>query len=110
MTCEMMGRLFTRTLLGLCCMRAQYVMDLPIWFPLTPLNRSAQADACVDGTVKRGGSSGDYFLCHGGAWLHVVPMFDPNSADGYGPNQPRQPLCVRFSGPVHVPDGRTSAR
>jgi hypothetical protein len=35
-------------------------------------------------------------LCHGGAWLHVVPTFDPNSADGYGPNQPLPPLCVRF--------------
>jgi hypothetical protein len=52
------------------------------------------ADACVNGTVKRGGSGGDYFLCQGGAWLHVVPTFDPNSADGYGP--PLPPLCVRF--------------
>ena len=56
----------------------------------------AHADACVNGTVKRGGSGGDYFLCQGGAWLHVVPTFDPNSADGYGPNQPLPPLCVRF--------------
>ena len=45
----------------------------------------ARADACVNGTVKPGGSGGDYFLCQGGAWLHVVPTFD---ADGYGPNQP----------------------
>ena len=36
------------------------------------------ADACVNGTVKRGGSGGDYFLCQGGAWLHVVPTFDPS--------------------------------
>ena len=56
----------------------------------------AHADACVNGTVKRGGSGGDYFLCQGGAWLHVVPTFDPNSADGYGPNQPLPLLCVRF--------------
>jgi hypothetical protein len=26
----------------------------------------AHADACVNGTVKRGGSGGDYFLCRGG--------------------------------------------
>jgi hypothetical protein len=46
--------------------------------------------------LHRGGSGGDYFLCRGGAWLHVVPTFDPNSADGYGPNQPLPPFCVRF--------------
>ena len=47
----------------------------------------AHADGCVTGTVKRGGAGGDHFVCQGNAWLHVVPMFDPNSADGYG-NQP----------------------
>ena len=26
----------------------------------------------------------------------VSPTFDPNSADGYGPNQPLPPFCVRF--------------
>jgi hypothetical protein len=36
------------------------------------------------------------YAARGGAWLHVVPTFDPNSADGYGPNQPLPPLCVRF--------------
>jgi hypothetical protein len=46
--------------------------------------------------IMRGGSGGDYFLCQGGAWLHVVPTFDPNSADGYGGNQPLPPTCVRF--------------
>jgi hypothetical protein len=29
----------------------------------------AHADACVNGTVQRGGSGDDYFLCQGGAWL-----------------------------------------
>jgi hypothetical protein len=56
----------------------------------------AHADGCVTGTVKRRASGGDYFVCQGNAWLHVVPTFDPNSADGYGPNQPLPPLCVRF--------------
>jgi hypothetical protein len=56
----------------------------------------AHADACVNGTVKRGGSGGDYFVCQGGGWLHVVPTFDPSSADGYGPNQPLPPKCIRF--------------
>ncbi len=69
----------------------------------------AHADACVNGTVKRGGSGGDYFLCQGGAWLHVVPTFDPNSADGYGPNQPAAVVC-EVSGPVHVPDRWASPR
>jgi hypothetical protein len=56
----------------------------------------ADADACVNGTVKRGDSGGDYFLCQGSSWLHIVPTFDPHSADGYGPSQPLPPLCVRF--------------
>jgi hypothetical protein len=57
---------------------------------------AAHADVCNDGTVRRGGSGGDYFVCQGGAWLHVVRTFDPSSADGYGPNQPLPPKCVRF--------------
>jgi hypothetical protein len=57
---------------------------------------AAHAQACINGTVRRGGNSGDYYRCQGGAWLHVVPTFDPNSADGYGPNQPLPPKCVRF--------------
>ncbi len=27
---------------------------------------------------------------------HPTPTFDPDSADGYGPNQELPPLCVRF--------------
>ena len=26
----------------------------------------------------------------------AAPTFDPNSADGYGPNQPLPPFCERF--------------
>ncbi|MGA3255300.1 MAG: hypothetical protein ABSD32_14480 [Mycobacterium sp.] len=48
----------------------------------------ADADPCVNGTV-RGGSGGDYFLCQDRGWLHVLPTFD-------GPNQPLPPTCVRF--------------
>lgn len=65
---------------------------------------AAHADPCVDGTVKPGArGAGDYFVCQGGAWLHVVPTFDPNSADGYGPNQPFPPLCVRFPDQYRCP-------
>ncbi|WP_165841685.1 hypothetical protein [Corynebacterium heidelbergense] len=28
---------------------------------------------------------------------HGTPTFDPNSADGYGPNQELPPPCLRFS-------------
>jgi hypothetical protein len=56
----------------------------------------AHADTCNDGAAKRGTSGSDYYLCQGGVWLHVMPTFDPNSADGYGPNQPLPPLCIRF--------------
>ena len=52
------------------------------------------ANSCVNGTVQRAGSGDEYFLCQGGAWLHVVPTHT-NSGDGYG-NQPLPPLCVRF--------------
>ncbi len=61
---------------------------------LLSLPAVARADTCVNGTVQRGGSGDDYFLCQGGAWLHVVPTHT-NSGDGYG-NQPLPPLCVRF--------------
>ena len=55
----------------------------------------SEAQTC-DGAVQRGGPGGDYYLCVGDSWTHIVPTFDPNSADGYGPNQPLPPLCVRF--------------
>jgi hypothetical protein len=56
----------------------------------------SEAQTCNDGAVQRGGPGGDYYLCVGDSWTHIVPTFDPNSADGYGPNQPLPPLCVRF--------------
>ena len=54
----------------------------------------AHADACVNGTVQRVGSGGDFFLCQNRGWLHVVP----NGADDHGLNQPLPPppTCVRF--------------
>ncbi len=55
----------------------------------------AHADSCINGTVRPGGSGGDVFLCQDRGWLHVVQT-GPNSADGYGPNQPLPPTCVRF--------------
>ena len=60
---------------------------------------SAGADMCHDGAVNRG-SAGDYSICQGGAWQHYpAPTFDPNSGDGYGPNQPLPPACMRFNQP-----------
>jgi hypothetical protein len=49
----------------------------------------AHADTCINGTVRRGASDGDYFLCQDRGWLHVLPTFD-------GPNQPLSPTCMRF--------------
>jgi hypothetical protein len=69
----------------------------------TPIQ--AHADTlCYHGDVMRGASGqGDWYLCMGdpsrqqpGAWQHIVPFFDPNSADGYGGMQLMPPLCVRF--------------
>jgi hypothetical protein len=57
----------------------------------------AQADSCINYAVMRGQpGQDDYYWCLGGGWHHVVPYFDPNSADGYGPTQLVPPLCVRF--------------
>ena len=57
--------------------------------PVTP---TAQ---CADGAVTNEGG-GNYSTCVNGQWKYVQPTFDPNSGDGYGPNQPLPPLCVRF--------------
>lgn len=50
---------------------------------------------CANGQVRNEGG-GNYSTCVGGEWQYVSPTFDPNSGDGYGPNQPLPPLCVRF--------------
>ncbi len=50
---------------------------------------------CANGQVRNEGG-GNYSTCVGGQWQYVSPTFDPNSGDGYGPNQPLPPLCVRF--------------
>lgn len=34
---------------------------------------------------------------------YIEPTFNPDSGDGYGPDQPLPPLCVRF--PRHPPSG-----
>jgi hypothetical protein len=50
---------------------------------------------CEDGAaINEGG--GNYSTCQNGSWTYVAPTFDPDSGDGYGPNQPLPPLCVRF--------------
>lgn len=56
----------------------------------------AEAQTCDEYAVMRGDGQADYYWCLGKAWHHVVPTFDPNSADGYGPTQLVPPLCVRF--------------
>jgi hypothetical protein len=58
---------------------------------------AARAEVCNNGAVKPGTGSSDWYECHSGAWRYYPPpTFDPNSGDGYGPNQPLPPLCIRF--------------
>jgi hypothetical protein len=58
---------------------------------------ASRADDCTNYSVKQGSPGhDDYYWCLGGSWHHVMPYFDPNSADGYGPTQLVPPLCVRF--------------
>jgi hypothetical protein len=60
---------------------------------------AAAASTCNDGAVNRG-NAGDYSICQGGAWQHYpAPTYNPNSGDGYGPNQPLPPACIRFNQP-----------
>jgi predicted carbohydrate-binding protein with CBM5 and CBM33 domain len=60
---------------------------------------AAAASTCSGGAVNRG-TAGDYSICQGGAWQHYpAPTYDPSSADGYGPNQPLPPACIRFNQP-----------
>jgi hypothetical protein len=59
----------------------------------------AGADVCHEGAVDPG-NAGDYSICQAGAWQHYpAPTFDPNSGDGYGPNQPLPPAFIRFKQP-----------
>ncbi|CQD11791.1 lipoprotein [Mycobacterium lentiflavum] len=70
----------------------------------------AHADQCNSGAVKPdGGGKDGYFTCVGGAWVHTVPTFDPDSADGYGPNQVLPPFCIRFPAKYSCPTGTPSA-
>ena len=60
----------------------------------------AHADVCNDGAVKPGPGPGDWDQCQGGAWQYYPPpTFDPNSGDGYGPNQPFPARIHRFKQP-----------
>lgn len=57
--------------------------------------RGAPVTECAVGEVRNDGG-GNYSTCVDSKWNRVTPTFDPNSADGYGPNQPLPPKCVRF--------------
>lgn len=70
----------------------QYCQDQ--YYAANPLPEGPVA-TCGDGEVVNEGS-GTYSTCQGGQWIYVSPTFDPDSGDGYGPNQPLPPLCVRF--------------
>ena len=60
---------------------------------------ASRAEGCAPGAVKPDGGGADgYFTCVAGAWVHTVPTFNPDSADGYG-DQPLPPLCIRHPGP-----------
>jgi hypothetical protein len=68
---------------------------------------------CYHGDVARGATNqGDWWLCMGdptrmkpGVWQHIVPFFDPNSTDSYGPMHMLPPLCVRFPQDYPTCDG-----
>lgn len=71
---------------------------------------SAGADICNDGAVKPDGGGADgYYTCFGREWIHTVPFHDPNSADGYGPNQTLPPICIRFPKNNPCPTGTPPA-
>lgn len=60
-----------------------------------PTQEQTPVAQCNNGAVINDGG-GNYTTCENGQWVAVRPTFDPNSGDGYGPNQPLPPLCVRF--------------
>ncbi len=62
---------------------------------ITEPSTTEQAAECAEGAVTNDGG-GTYSTCTNGQWVHIEPTFDPDSGDGYGPNQPLPPLCVRF--------------
>lgn len=67
---------------------------------------SASADTCNDGAIKPDGGGADgYYTCFGREWIHTVPFHDPNSADGYGPNQTLPPICIRMPKDNPCPTG-----
>ena len=74
---------------------------------------TAEAGECATGAVKPDGGGADgYYTCVAGSWVHTVPTFDPNSADGYGPNQPMPPFCIRHREtpcPTGTPSGASPA-
>ena len=75
-------------------------------FPAVAPAHADPTTVCYHGDVARGTPGDgvpDWWLCMGdesrmtaGVWQHIVPFFDPNSADGYGGMQLMPPLCVRF--------------
>ena len=69
--------------------------------PTTPADPPCHDGAVIPAPTDERGDA--YLICRGGNWVHVVPYFDPNSADGYGPNQELPPLCVRFPGQFPCP-------
>lgn len=86
--------------------------SIALLFAAPPPQAHADAGRCYNHDVMRGSGHGDWYLCLGdpsrqqpGWWHHIVPTFDVNSADGYGPTQLLPPLCVRF--PTEWPDCST---
>ncbi|MGO9031839.1 protein kinase domain-containing protein [Mycobacterium sp.] len=74
--------------------------------PAAPPPSPTSVPTCNDGAIKPDGGGADgYYTCVGGQWVLTVPTFDPDSADGYGPNQPLPPLCIRFPSQYSCPTG-----
>jgi hypothetical protein len=93
-----------KALLPIAAAIATATAQLVVSAPLT------QAASCNDGAVKPdGGGKDGYYTCVGGSWVHTVPTFDPDSADGYGPHQKVPPLCIRFPAQYSCPTGTPSA-
>jgi hypothetical protein len=69
----------------------QYCQDL--YYAANP--QTEEQVSYADGDVVNEGG-GSYSTCQNGDWVYIDPTFDPDSGDGYGPNQQLPPLCVRF--------------
>jgi hypothetical protein len=72
--------------------------------PVVTTPPTPQRTHCNSGATRRENEAGDYSICVDGVWQYMHPTYDPDSGDGYGPNQPLPPLCVRFPDQYSCPN------